>query len=117
MSYAGWNTTANSLGSVLSASLVRYFANKNNSLNEIAVLKLLSIRLLDDWAYQANLRQKLRQNPNFDLKNAYLEYIKKVEKFLNIKISDFSFYFPWDRTFEIGLEFNIKKGENDVFDL
>ena len=109
MGYAGWNTTANSLGSVLSCAIIGYFANKNSCFDKNAFLKLIALRFLDDWAYQANLRQKLRKNADFNLKTAYFDYINKVEDFLGIDIFDFSFYFPWDRTFEIGLDFKIEK--------
>ena len=51
--YSGWNTTGNTLGGGLSAALT-YFKAKEP--DEIAFKKLQTVRFLDDWAYQANVR-------------------------------------------------------------
>ena len=74
LGYAGWNTTANSFGSVLSQSLVSYIAKQKKVFNEEAFKNLLATRLLDDWAYQANLRQDLRKNHDFDLEEGYTKF-------------------------------------------
>ena len=49
--YAGWNTSANTLGSLLATIKTKF---KANQYNDIAFKKLQLIRFLDDWAYQAN---------------------------------------------------------------
>jgi hypothetical protein len=49
------------------------------------------------------LRQSLRKDPDFDIEQGFVEYIKKVQNFLNLEIDSISFYFPWDRTFEVGI--------------
>jgi len=103
LGYAGWNTTANTLGCVLSASIITYLTKQKNTFNKDAFNQLLTTRLLDEWAYQANLRQDLRKNPDFDLEEAYIEYIQKVHAFLGTDFEKISFYFPWDRTFEVGI--------------
>ena len=51
--YAGWNTSANTIGSLLAGVKVRWNAGKYN---EAAFKRLQIIRFLDDWAYQANVR-------------------------------------------------------------
>lgn len=103
LGYAGWNTTANTFGSVLSMAIITYIAKRKNVFSEEPFKKLLATRLLDDWAYQANLRQSLRKNPDFDLEEGYIEYIKKVQTFLDSDFEKISFYFPWQRTFEVGV--------------
>lgn len=103
LGYAGWNTTANTLGCVLSTSIITYIARKKGTLNEKYFKKLTATRLLDEWAYQANLRQNLRKNPEFDIEQGFIEYIQKVQTFLDLEIDKISFYFPWDRTFEVGI--------------
>lgn len=103
LGYAGWNTTANTLGCVLSTSIISYISKKNGTFNKAAFKKAIATRFLDEWAYQANLRQNLRKNPEFNIEQGFSEYISKVQKFLDFKIENISFYFPWDRTFEVGI--------------
>lgn len=101
--YSGWNTSANTLGSLLCAAIVRYFAQ---DYNEEAFKKLQMIRFLDDWAYQANIRQDMKKSskrPNvIKLKIFMLQYEKKLKKILGIK-PRIKYYFPWKRFFEIGI--------------
>lgn len=96
--YSAWNTSANTLGSLICGAKVKFLAKKYN---EKAFKKLQAIRLLDDWAYQANVRQTLSEpkNPNMS------EFEKKVSRFV---VLDFQtcYSFPWNRLFEI--EVNIK---------
>lgn len=103
LGYAGWNTTANTFGCVLSASIISYIAKQKNCFNEANFKKLLATRLLDEWAYQANLRQLLRKDPDFDFEQGFVEYIQKIQGFLGTDFEKVSFYFPWDRTFEVGI--------------
>ena len=56
--YSGWNTSANTLGSLLAGIKVRFNAK---SFNKKAFCDLQMIRFLDDWAYQANVRAVLKQ--------------------------------------------------------
>lgn len=94
--FSAWNTSANSLGSLLCGAKVKFFAKKYN---HRAFQKLETIRLLDDWAYQANVRQTLTSPCEIDM----TEYEKKVSSFtgaeFNIKYS-----YPWNRLFEIEVE-------------
>jgi hypothetical protein len=105
LGYAGWNTTANTLGCVLSMSIIAYICKRKNIFDEKNFNKLIATRLLDEWAYQANLRQEIRKNPDFDMEFAYIEYIKKVQAYTGAVFENCRFYFPWDRTFEIGVDF------------
>lgn len=58
--YSAWNTSANTLGSLICAAVVRFFAR---NYNEEAFKKLQITRFLDDWGYQANVRQILKLPP------------------------------------------------------
>ena len=91
--YSAWNTSANTLGSLLCAAKVKFFAKKYN---ENAFKHLQAIRLLDDWAYQANVRQTLTNIMSPDMNN----FEQKVSDFLNYKI-DAEYSYPWKRLFEI----------------
>lgn len=101
--YSAWNTSANTLGSLLCAAIVRFFAK---DYNEEAFKKLQMVRFLDDWAYQANIRQDMKKNskkPNvIKLKFFMFQYEKKLKKIFGIK-SKIKYYFPWKRFFEIGI--------------
>ena len=95
--YSAWNTTANSLGSLICAAKIKFFAKHYN---DDEFKKLQTIRFLDDWAYQANVRQKLEQTDTGLLK-------EKMKPFENIvfekmgKKYDVNYEFPWNRLFEV----------------
>lgn len=82
--YAGWNTSANTLGSLLAGVKVKFAAGKYN--NE-AFKRLQNIRFLDDWAYQANVRGK------------DLSLMRPFEERLGVK--NVKYTLPWNRSFEI----------------
>lgn len=99
--YSAWNTTGNSLGSGIAAAVTKFLAKNPD---ENAFKKLQTVRLLDDWAYQANLRKEFKRENLTDLneiKNRFSGYEKEVEKALNVGTSEISYSFPWDRFFEI----------------
>lgn len=100
--YSAWNTSANSLGSLICTAKVKFFASKYN---EKAFKKVQITRFLDDWAYQANVRQMLK-NLDIDMLNTGMkEYEKIVAKVLETGI-DMKYIYPWDRLFEVEVEFN-----------
>ena len=100
--YSAWNTTANSLGSLICAAKVRFFAKKYNP---DAFEKLQAVRFLDDWAYQANARQTLESPDIKALSAGMVNYEKIVELILGTKISA-KYSYPWDRLFEVEVELN-----------
>ncbi|MDD3150887.1 MAG: DUF4127 family protein [Candidatus Gastranaerophilales bacterium] len=109
--YAGWNTTSNTLGSVICMGMIKYIAQKNNTFNQKAFQKVVFIRLADDWAYQTIVRQKIRalSSDLIDENNLTLSimpYLSKISKNLDINLNKIKLSFPWNRTFEI--EINIK---------
>lgn len=93
--YSGWNTSANSIGSLLAAVKVKFKAKKYN---DCAFKKLQSVRLLDDWAYQANIRQKI--NYPDEIESCMKPYEKRIQDTLNIRFSA-DYTYPWNRKFEI----------------
>ncbi len=102
LGYAGWNTTGNSLGSALCCAIVKYFA-QNPDIN--AFKKVQTVRFLDDWAYQANVRKILKSR----LKEISVEELeremKPYEGFLkdkfDVQFSRVKYSYPWNRFFEI----------------
>lgn len=104
--YSAWNTSANTLGSLICAGIVRYFAK---NYNDEAFKKLQMIRFLDDWAYQANVRQALKKDeekkgkvrPDLRiLKKMMIPFEKKLSKILMIT-PQIKYKFPWKRFFEV----------------
>jgi len=121
--YAGWNTNGNTLGTVISNSiLLHLFRDFGDSNRRFTIL-----RLLEDDFYQATFRQYLSiyaenvsppDSPS-NLSNDLLFYIHFSQKLLSAKIDNIkeiykdansytlaSVYYPWNRTFEIGLFLN-----------
>lgn len=97
--YAGWNTSANSLGSLLCAVKVKWQSNKYN---EKAFKKLEMVRFLDDWAYQANVRKEIEKP--CDIKDLMKTYETFLEKVLEYNAQKINYLFPWNRKFEIEVE-------------
>lgn len=101
--YSAWNTSANTLGSLICAAIIKLLAQNYN--NE-AFIKLQLIRFLDDWAYQANVRQTLKigsKRPNIiKLKNLMVPFEKKLGKIFGVNPKA-RYYFPWKRFFEVGI--------------
>ena len=96
--YSAWNTSANTLGSLICGAKVKFLAKKYN---ENAFKKLQTIRFLDDWAYQANVRQILTEPQKPDMK----EFENKISNFVGLDFQA-EYSFPWKRLFEI--EVNLK---------
>ena len=98
--YAGWNTSANTLGSLLATIKTKF---KANQYNDIAFKKLQLIRFLDDWAYQANVRKMI--NKPQDISTMMKPYENKLLKILGINpIENIKYSYPWNRKFEIEVD-------------
>lgn len=95
--YSAWNTSANSLGSLICGAKVKYFAK---NLNEQAFNKLETIRFLDDWAYQANVRQMLSKPDEETISRKMKPFEDRINQKFNVKYK-VSYKFPWDRLFEV----------------
>ena len=110
--YGGWNTASNSIGSLvaqLCASLSSSVSDEGRAHNR----HLLATRLLDDYLYQSRLRQTLRSVQQArDLEDGDVPTLEEVyfttanqwlthHGFDAVRLH--SVYFPWQRSFEIGL--------------
>lgn len=108
--YSAWNTSANTLGSLLCAGIIRFFAV---DYNETTFKNLQMVRFLDDWGYQANVRQALRGKrdpvtgnwknirPDFrKLTKLMVPFEKRLQKVLRLK-PQVKYKFPWKRFFEV----------------
>ena len=98
--YSAWNTSANTLGSLICWAKIKFLAEK---CSKKAFCNLQVVRFLDDWAYQANVRQ---DKPSADkLKEQMKPYEKEVFALLGYS-ADLSYSYPWDRFFEVEIEFS-----------
>ncbi|MFW6229627.1 MAG: DUF4127 family protein [Halanaerobium sp.] len=121
--YAGWNTSSNTIGSVIAHANVLMIAEKIGVKKEKIQEKnnqFLLLRYLDDWAYQYQIRAELNKEIKdldlnyFDLKDKENEVIrlasKKMKifksKYLSSFVYDFELSFPWKRLFEIKININ-----------
>lgn len=103
--YSAWNTSANSLGSLICGAIVFKGAKMQNNVGKDFYfgrdfLKLQTVRLLDDWAYQANVRQQLTSPDEKLVKELMKPYEEKVFEVLGVNY-DISYKFPWNRLFEV----------------
>lgn len=124
--YAGWNTDGNTIGTVVSNTiLLHLFPQSTSSTSKQANAKFNSLRLLEDYYYQADYRQVLSsyvdQITNTEENSSNLTpdlsfYERFSFKLLSARYDDInqlfllpftlnSIYYPWNRTFEIG--FNV----------
>ena len=119
--YAGWNTAANTLGTVIPFTMISKIYGKSQ-----ATLDFLGLRYLEDCGYQSNVRFD-----TFDkFKNEFAwgkidgkkdgkvaKCIRNgLEEFAKNKLSDDEYEVilvdheqPWNRFFETGIEVNVKK--------
>lgn len=111
--FAAWNTAGNTIGTVVAqAALILLAKEKGLSITEKKE-KLLLLRVLDDYIYQSQVRQTVRQAIQEEKlsKTELLETVAKhfyptAQQFIeslqvNTKLD--AIYLPWDRTFEIGI--------------
>ncbi|MCA0314801.1 MAG: DUF4127 family protein [Candidatus Melainabacteria bacterium] len=113
-SYAGWNTTGNTMGSALALAVAYWFyrENENQEHSPSAPNKLtehqkqcLFTRFLDDWAYQARVRRNLDGDPSTQrLAEQISPFIKSISQAVSIEPA-VRLSFPWRRTFEIEIGF------------
>ncbi|WP_042222003.1 DUF4127 family protein [Oceanobacillus manasiensis] len=118
ISYKGWNTNCNTLGTTISQGVI------GRSGDKVKVQENIIYHLMDDYFYQAEIRMKMVDDllmkhklSYFDLKNQaervntertrllqgrFNEEIKN--SFRNIRIKNISTNAPWNRMFECGIE-------------
>lgn len=94
--YAGWNTSANTLGSLLAEVKVRFLGCKYD---RKAFERLQMVRFLDDWAYQANVRENGKIP---DIKEKMKPFEHRLSKIFGYsQTSAIKYIYPWKRSFEI----------------
>lgn len=128
VSYAGWNTSGNSLGTVIAHTVIESYyrtvgrtedsvhRRRNSRLNYL-------YRLLDDWAYQADIRKRMCENvlPGLEADYFRLAHVKtEVEQAIERELNEFierticpvfgesylltNVELPWDRMFELSFQ-------------
>ena len=105
--FCAYNTSANTLGCAIFSAVTKFLAKKNNTYDDIAFKKLMFIRLMDDWAYQANIRKYVRESaPDFlealnEKTQNLKEYENKIANYLDFDYNDTCYSLPWNRSFEV----------------
>lgn len=114
--YSGWNTAGNTLGFAVAQGMMA------PAMSEGARQKLLAVRYLDDWAYQANIRWPMvdellvPRNVSVFYLNELRPLVteegqKRIRQFaaekLWLKPEQVDVTFPWNRMFEVSV--NIKE--------
>jgi hypothetical protein len=122
-SYAGWNTATNSTGFALGQGILALSMSEKNK-ND-----LLRVRYLDDWAYQANVRQSAAALLNGRTDGSYMQLdgakddiTAAADKAMNefakenlssMEISAVSIDFPWNRMFEANVSIATTEKEKE----
>ncbi len=106
LGYSAYNTSANTIGSSICIAVNTALALKYGQFSEDDFKRLLAIRFLDDWAYQANVRKAVREASS-DFENAlntntesFLRYENRLKDFLQLDFNA-KYSLPWKRSFEI----------------
>lgn len=114
--YGGWNTAGNSLGSVVAAAAAGQLGAAMGTLDPEAARTMLLHRLVEDYAYQAVLRNGLqrRLDEEFGTRKFEAEGLERrieteMEAELNAMLQQLApgsarvtqVRFPWHRSFEI----------------
>lgn len=120
--YSGWNTPTNSTGYALAMGMGANYTDR------VGTLKMLEVRYLDDWLYQANIRQAVAnrlyamagEGDYSDLKTRKAEAEVLATEYLHKMITDYDLQkfegqsyvetarieFPWSRMFEADIVFD-----------
>ena len=120
---SGWNTAGNTIGTVCTHSIIQFLVSKGLIEGDIDQLRTLQyIFLLEHWGFQSNARKELLEKAMneknskpwsliaiedwaLDLTKRILNpYSERIADSLNIGIEDFELFFPWHRSFELGIK-------------
>lgn len=112
--YAGWNTASNTMGYAISQGMLA------GDMKDADKRKLLAVRFLDDWAYQANIREEVGKEVLYPLGGSWSKLgnltpplITETERrlrsfagkhFPSYPLNNLKVSFPWNRMFEIKVE-------------
>lgn len=116
--YAGWNTSSNTLGTVI-AHLTACCCHPKESETRISE-EFRFLRYMEDWGYMAEVRRKVTENlPTIDSKIHSLDLGDKapeVSRIIKLRLEQFQkryfpenarkfdIHIPWNRMFEIEIE-------------
>ncbi len=130
-SYAGWNTATNSTGWAIAQGILSLHMSPEKR------RQLLLARYLDDWVYQANVRQQVARLLNIfpgtgsklflgdKILPARLDAQRLMQSFIDQNmpqagIKSVSVHFPWNRLFEAQIAVSQQKdafAQNKLFDI
>ncbi len=120
-SYAGWNTSSNTLGTAITQAFICHLYGETQS-----HYNFLGLRYVEDAAYCAQIRKLVTERYLPDMQLNYFrtdgpsgkvaEIVKhELQKFSDSYLSDGQHkiiikdtYMPWSRMFEVGLEVEVK---------
>lgn len=120
--FSGWNTSGNTVGTSCALSILQFYGkNKNLTVNEEKMREMMTILLLEHWGFQANVRQELLSEarkkgvipwtiiPEEKWAEKFVEeklrkYFDEIKKSTEVKKSKIKVYFPWHRSFELGID-------------
>ena len=114
--YSGWNTSGNAVGTGIAAALAMALGDSQGSR---AAEEFLVLRVLEDWYYQANVRQELARSGTGIPEDAAAEVL--IERFRAVanallesrgsprRVEDLGLNWPWARLFEIGIAFRLSE--------
>ena len=125
--YAGWNTSGNTLGTVIAHAVIASYAGRAASAGAAESddsRRFLLYRLLEDWGYQSNVRAAVNKealdSDNTVNSPAPAERFERVHAFIEAELNTFHSRYlagalpcparvgrvtlPWKRTFEVNFE-------------
>lgn len=127
--YSAWNTAGNTLGTVCAHSIVQLLGRKGLlNLDQSLLKRLQAIFFLEHWAFQSNIRKELLIEAEKRgakpwtvipvepwaeefVRRELDSYIPPVRKALGIEFEIDRLFFPWHRSFELGLSV-VPRAEN-----
>jgi len=121
INYAGWNTPSNTLGTNCCLTIFQELADRGVlEINQVEWSKFQQEMLIEHYGYQAIVRQKLREKSKekgCTIKTLlpaepWAETFSKTELHIHQKMIEQAFeerfemdvFFPWHRSFEIGIK-------------
>ncbi|BBH19456.1 hypothetical protein Back11_08010 [Paenibacillus baekrokdamisoli] len=128
--YAGWNTSGNTLGTVIAHAIVESYYRTNDAVQKPDRSRnseaFYLSRLVEDWGYQAIIRADIAANHLEELGGNYFDVASihdqlaglihsKMEAFLAQYLQDFrlerlmldNVILPWKRMFEVGFDLRV----------
>jgi Protein of unknown function (DUF4127) len=121
--YAGWNTSGNTIGTVIAHAIIEAFYQNSNQVHlRNKSREFYYARLIEDWGYQAIVKNEMNREIVAQNIGTYFdisENLAKIERAIKEKLEFFinsslltnkgeinlnQVYSPWKRMFEIGIE-------------